>query len=293
MKSINQFPIQTLDQVFIDTYFGNIPQKPKQLFIRGNFPNTDGYVLLTVVGSRNITEYGKAALQKLISELRGYPVIIVSGLALGTDGLAHQYAMEVGLPVIAFPGSGLSEHAIYPRSHYLLAEDILSYGGCLLSELDPDHRGNTFTFPARNRLMAGISRATLVIEATHKSGTRITARLATEYDRDILALPGSIFSENSEGPNELIRMGAIPVTSGREILEALGFTISESQAPMMDLFSQCNSDEILVLQNLSSPMVRGELIRSLSIPIHKANILLSQMEMKGLIKESGGQVRRV
>lgn len=291
MKPISQFPIQQFDTPFIEKHFGHIPQIPKQLFIRGNFPEGPHIVYLTVVGSRNISAYGEQVLERLISGLRGYPIVIVSGLALGTDGLAHKHAMSNGLGVIAFPGSGLAEKVIAPRTHYLLAEKILNYGGCLISEYDADTMAANWTFPQRNRLMAGMSVATLVIEARHKSGTRITAKLATDYNRDVLAVPGSIFSEHSEGTNELIRMGATPVTSSRDILDALGFHITET--PMMDLFSQCSPQEQSVLEQLTSPMPHGELIRNLKLPVHKANILLSQMEMAGMIKESDGIVRRV
>jgi DNA processing protein len=291
MKPLSQFPIQTWDTPMIEKYFGHIPQVPKQMFIRGVFPEAPNLVYLTVVGSRNITPYGEQVLEHLISGLRGYPIVIVSGLALGTDGLAHKHAMSAGLGVVAFPGSGLSGSVIAPRSHYLLAEKILNYGGCLLSEYEAETMAANWTFPQRNRLMAGMSVATLVIEARHKSGTRITAKLATEYGRDVLAVPGNIFSEHSEGPNELIRLGAVPVTSSREILEVLGFHVTET--PMMDLFSQCTPDEQLVLEQLTSPMMRGELVRAIKLPIHKANILLSQMEMKGMIRESDGMVRRV
>ena len=139
--------------------------------------------------------------------------------------------------------------------------------------------------------MAGIARATLVIEAEHKSGTRITARLATEYNRDVLAVPGNIFSKSSEGTNELIKLGAIPITSSQDILEALGFTITKTVP--MDLFLQATPDELRVLEKLSGPKKRGDLIRELGIPVHKANILFSQMELNGLIKEIGGEIRRV
>ena len=291
MKSISQFPIQQFEPDIIDKYFAHIPQPPKQLYIRGEFPGGDHMVFLTIVGSRNISPYGKRALEKLVLGLRGYPIVIVSGLALGTDGLAHQYAMQAGLGIVAFPGSGLSTAVIAPRSHYLLAQDILNYGGCLLSEYDAEIPANVWTFPQRNRLMAGISRATLIIEATHKSGSRITTKLATEYGRDVLAVPGNIDSQLSEGPNELIRLGATPITCSNDILEALGFHITET--PMMDLFSQCTPDEQRVLEQLTSPQQRGDLIRALGLPIHKANILLSQMEMKSMIRESDGEMRRV
>jgi DNA processing protein len=160
-----------------------------------------------------------------------------------------------------------------------------------MSEFEPDFKATLWSFVQRNRLMAGISPATLITEAKHKSGTRITAKLATDYNRDVLAVPGSIFSQNSEGTNELIRLGATPITSSLDILEALGFVITET-APM-DLFSQCTPEEARVLEKLTSSKNRGDLIRELDIPTHKANILLSQMELKGIIKEIGCEIRRV
>lgn len=291
MKKISDFPIQKLDQTFIDTYFGHIPQKPKQLFIRGLFPTDKNLVFLTVVGAREITDYGRAVIEKLISGLRGYPIVIVSGLALGTDGLSHESAIANGLGVIAFPGSGLGESVIYPRSHYLLAEKILNHGGCLLSEYDEKTESANWTFPQRNRLMAAISPATLIIEATHKSGSRITTKLATEYGRDVLAVPGPITSNKSEGPNELIRLGAIPITCSSDILEALGFQVTET--PVMDLFSTCTPDEAEILKLLNQPTSRNTIIRSGVLPTHKTTILLSQMELKGLIKEQNGMIIRI
>jgi DNA processing protein len=287
---MNDYPIYQLDPIMIKDYFQNIPHPPKKLFVRGNFPSDPHLIFLTVVGSRNHTQYGKEACEKLIKGLRGYPVVIVSGLALGIDTVAHEAAIDVGLKTIAFPGSGLNDNIIYPRTNRPLAEKILNSGGCLISEFEHNQKTNDWLFPARNRLLAGISKATLIIEATHKSGSRITTKFATEYSRDVLAVPGSIFSENSEAPNELIRMGAIPITNSQELLEALGFQVTTQ--PPLDLFSQCNPDEEVVLKILSFPLNRGDLIRKINMPIHRANILISQMEMKGLIKEVGDGFRR-
>lgn len=288
---MNNYPIQKLDQGLLDQYFGIIPNPPKQLFIRGNFPSDPHLIFLTVVGSRNPSSYGKQVCEQLIKGLSGYPIVIVSGLALGVDALAHESAISAGLLPLAIPGSGLGEKSLYPRTHVELGKKILISGGCLISEYKENELGNTWTFPERNRLMAGISRATLIIEATHKSGSRITTKLATDYNRDVLAVPGSIFSELSEAPNELIRMGAIPITSSQDILEALGFSVTETKP--LDLFSQCTDDEASVLKLLASPKRRGDLIREMNIPTHKANVLLSQMEIKNLIKESGGEIRRL
>ncbi len=283
-----QFPINDLP---IPEILKNIPQPPKKLSIRGVFPDFQKYTFLTVVGPRKYTNYGEDVCRSLIAGLKGYPVVIVSGLAHGIDRIAHEAALEHGLITVAFPGSGLDGKVLYPKAQFQLAMRILESGGALVSEFKDDQLPQTWVFPTRNRLMAGIARATLVIEAEHKSGTRITARLATEYDRDVLAVPGNIFSKNSEGTNELIKLGATPVTSSQDILEALGFHITETTP--MDLFSQATPEEESILKLLSSPQNRGEIIRNSGLQTHKVNILLSQMEIKGMIKEIGGEIRRV
>lgn len=215
------YPLRKLNQETIDSLFGEIPQPPKQIWIRGNLP-PDTHVMLTVVGSRKCTSYGKQVCESLITGLATYPIAIVSGLALGIDGIAHRAALKAGLPALAVPGSGLDDSAIIPRTHLDLANEILTAGGGFISEYEPKMPAAQWTFPQRNRLMAGMARATLVIEAEHKSGTRITAKLATDYNRDVLAVPGSIFSPTSEGTNELIRLGATPITCSADIIEALG-----------------------------------------------------------------------
>ncbi len=268
----------------------HIPQPPKQLSIRGTFPNIKKFTFLTIVGPRNYSAYGQDVCKTLIAGLAGYPIVIVSGLATGIDTIAHQSALDNNIITVAFPGCGLDDNVIYPRSNLVLAEKILNSGGALVSEFKNNQTGAQWTFPQRNRLMAGLSVATLVIEAEHKSGTRITARLATEYNRDVLAVPGNIFSKNSEGTNELIKLGATPITSSADILEALGFHVTET-APM-DLFSQCSPQEQLVIELLNTPKQKGDLIREIGIPVHKANILLSQMELNALIKDVGGEIRR-
>ncbi len=154
--------------------------------------------------------------------MRGYNVTIISGLALGIDGLAHKAALKAGLKTLAVPGSGLDATVLYPRSHLQLAEEIVRNGGALLSEFKPQTQAATWTFPKRNRIMAGLSHAVLVIEAELKSGTLITSKLATEYNRDVLTMPGSIFSSTSEGPHMLIKLGATPVTASEDILRTLG-----------------------------------------------------------------------
>lgn len=275
-----------------------IPQPPEQLYIIGELPESaqmaDGKELtyLTVVGSRKFTSYGKEACEKIIEGLRGYPIAIVSGFAMGIDTIAHKKALAVGLTTLVFPGSGLSDQAMYPKTNISLIRDVINKKGCLLSEFEPDFKATQWSFPMRNRLMAGISKAVLIIEAEERSGTLITARLATEYNRDVLAVPGSIFSPNAKGVNRLIKEGATPVTCAKDVLEALGFIEEKKEEKQNRLFEDLSKEEMLVINLLRESMPRDDLLRALKMPIQNANALLSVMEIKNLIKEELGEIRR-
>lgn len=268
-----------------------IPQPPKTLYIKGILPSLDN-IFLAIVGSRNNTSYGKDVCQKLIRGLGKYKIVIVSGLATGIDTIAHKTAIEVGLKTIAFPGSGLNESVLYPKSNIELSKEIIKNGGCLISEFEPNFISTLYSFPQRNRLMAGISKAVLVIEAEEKSGTLITARMALDYNRDVLAVPGSTLSQNSKGTNWLIRQGATPITCSEDILEALGFNVEKEEMSEEEKYKDCSKEEIDVLNLLREPMERDELVRLLGIETSKANALLSIMEIKDLIKEELGEIRK-
>lgn len=265
-----------------------IPEPPEKLWILGELPK-DNLIYLCVVGSRKFTNYGKEACEKIIEGLKGYPIVIVSGFAMGIDTIAHKKALQVGLKTLVFPGSGLSKEVIYPKTNANLIDEVVENGGCLLSEFDPDFKATYWSFPMRNRLMAGVSKAILIIEAEERSGTLITARLATEYNRDLLVVPGSIFSQNAKGVNKLLKQGATPVTSPEDVLLALGFEPEkEKQA---SLFLDVSPEEKRVLSMLREPHLRDELIRAMKMPIPGANAMLSIMEIKGLIKEEMGEIR--
>lgn len=271
-----------------------IPQPPKKLYLLGKLP-PEHLIHLTVVGARNHTSYGKEACSKLIEGLAGYPIIVVSGLALGIDAVVHETALRVGLTTVAFPGSGLDPSVLYPRNNFALAQKIIDAGGAVVSEFEPETKAALWTFPKRNRLMAGISRATLIIEATEKSGTLITARLATEYNRDVMAVPGSIFSDMSSGPHLLLRLGATPVTKSEDILQQLGFDIleaNENKNERLEALANCSDEEKEILKLLGEPIERDDIARSLNRPINEVNATLSVMEIKGLIKEEFGEIRR-
>ncbi len=267
-----------------------IPGAPKKLYVRGELPSVD-LSWLCVVGSRALTPYGIAVCKHLIEGLRGYPIVIVSGLAYGADAAAHKAALEVGLPTIAVPGSGLDWSVIYPRAHVNLAKEILKNGGALLSEEEPTTKAADWTFPKRNRVMAGLCRATLIIEAKELSGSLITARLTVEYNRELLVVPGSIFSEESKGTHQFLRLGATPVTNPEDILVALGIAKRDASETLTSLREDLSEGERRVIEIIHSPLSREELIQTLDIPITDANILLSTMEIKGLIIEELGLVR--
>ncbi|QQR76428.1 DNA-protecting protein DprA [Candidatus Nomurabacteria bacterium] len=268
-----------------------IPEPPKKIYIKGKLPPI-GSIYLTIVGSRKYTSYGRDACEMLIEGLRGYPIVIVSGLALGIDTIAHKAAMRAGLKTVAFPGSGLSNKNLYPYSNRGLADSIITQGGCLVSEFEPEQSAAIWTFPRRNRLMAGISKAVLIIEAEEKSGTRITARLATEYNRDVLVVPGSIFSPVSKGTNSLIRLGATPITNSNELLEALGFSVEKKEDINREL-EDCSQDEKIILEFLSEPKARDEVLRTIDKSVTEINSILSVLEIKGLIKEEFGEIIRI
>src|SRR3989338_1703495 len=144
-----------------------IPQPPENLWIIGDLPSQN-LIHLCIVGSRKFTSYGREACEKIITGLKGYPIVIVSGFAMGIDTIAHKKAMQIGLKTIVFPGSGLSNEAIYPKTNVRLINEVVERGGCLISEFEPDFKATTWSFPMRNRLMAGISKSVLIIKADER-----------------------------------------------------------------------------------------------------------------------------
>lgn len=266
-----------------------IPDVPEALWLRGALaPAT--HKRLAVVGSRALSAYGKAACEKLIAGLAGYPVSIVSGLALGADACAHKAALAAGLHTVAFPGSGLDDRVIAPRTNVGLAREILAQGGALISEYPPNTEAAPWRFPERNRLMVGISDAVLVIEAGERSGTLITARLAGEYNRDLLCVPHRIGDPHGYGAHLFIRLGAALVSEPEHILEALGIPVARS-AEQVSL--SLTPDEQHVYDLLQEPLTRDELIRRSPKAAGDVLTALVMLELRGVLKEEFGAWRRV
>ena len=272
---------------------------PEQIYIKGTLPHVtlDEYGratprILTVVGSRKYSEYGKNAVSKLIATLKDADVIIVSGLALGIDAIAHTSALQNNLNTFAVLGNGLDTNVMYPRSHLSLSEEILSTGGVLISELHPTTEAAPWTFPARNRIVAALSDAVLIAEAGEKSGTLITARQALELGRDIGAIPGDIFSPGTAGPHMLIREGAYIVATGDDLYALLHLTKKELDTETVNEINY-TEHEYLLMEILREPMGKDLLLlkSELSLPVFLAT--LSSLEMNGVIQETFGEVRRL
>lgn len=264
-------------------------QTPTRLFIRGELPSND-YKLLCVVGSRATTPYGRRMCQSLISGLSRYPVAIVSGMALGIDTEAHTTALDVGLPTVAVLPSSCDDESLYPRANKALAQRILARGGALLSENVAPFKAMTHSFAQRNRVMAGISHATLIIEAGEKSGTLITARLALDYNREILAVPHELGRETGAGVNRLIREGATLVRSSEDILQALGL---KEEAVQETLPTDLTQPEVRVLEALTESLVKDEIIERSELGAQEVSIALSSLLIRGLIAERLGKIERV
>jgi len=261
----------------------HIPSPPGHLFVKStNLPDLLQRPRVAIVGSRKISAYGKAVTSSLASELARAGIVIVSGLALGVDGLAHRAALEAGgLTIAVLPGS-LAD--IYPASHRQLADRIASQGGALVTEYPPGAHTYPGNFIARNRLISGISQAVLITEAAQKSGSLHTARFALEQGKDVLAVPGNITSPMSAGTNNLIRSGAAPVTCAADIFMELGIKPPVQKA----VPKGSNPDEQAVLDLIYKGIAGGaELQRQSGLDIQKFNQTLTMLEITGKIHSPG------
>lgn len=276
-----------------------IPQPPHALRIRGhNFEFESNHKILCIVGPRKFSDYGERTCREIVAGLAGYPISIVSGLAFGIDSIAHRSALEANLHAIAFPGSGLGDSVIYPAAHFNLAREILQSGGMLLSEFPDNFSATPWGFPQRNRLMVGISDAVLIIEGAEKSGTMITARMAIDYNRDLAAVPGSIFSGTSAGSNRLIKEGAFPVRNSRDILELLGFDVGsefdleENSSQNKKLIENLSPEEKLIYDKIPGCDTVEKLIENFARRMDVADInrVISSLEIKGIIKFIGSKI---
>lgn len=259
-----------------------IAQPPKQLYVRGTLPSGPS---LAVVGTRKPTAYGKQITPRLTSELARAGLIIVSGLAYGIDALAHEAALGSGGTTVAVLGTGPDEDSLYPRKHTKLARRIVESGGAVISEYAPGTEGRKYHFPARNRIIAGMSLGTLVIEAKQKSGALITTRHATDENRDVFAVPGPITSAESVGPNRLIETGATPVLSPQSILDAYGKTTPLWQDKETAAEEPPGGPLLDVLRD--NALHIDAIAEAAEMPAHDVLAELTKLELTGRIRNLG------
>ncbi|MDP1845216.1 MAG: DNA-processing protein DprA [Candidatus Moranbacteria bacterium] len=287
-----QIEIITINSAVYSPRLKEIPSAPAVLYGRGDLKILNNKSL-AVVGSRKFTSYGERSTQSLCRDLVRAGLTITSGLALGIDAIAHRATLEAGGKTIAVLGTGIDDATIYPRENFNLAKNIIESGGALLTEYPPKTPSLKQNFPARNRIMAGLSLGTLVIEAAEGSGSLITAGYALEFDREVLAVPGDIFSPQSTGANALIKNGAKLVQSANDILEELNVKTSGRQTLLFEEqknYDPKTSEEKILWKILShEPLHIDRISKMTKLDAAAVNGTLSLMEVEGAVKNVGGQ----
>ncbi len=245
---------------------------------------------LAIVGTRKITNYGKMVTEKIARDLANSGLVVTSGMAQGVDSVAHQAAFESEKPTIAVLGEGILERMKNVSSKKFM-EKIVENGGLVLSEYPPNFKATKYTFPARNRIVSGLSLGTLVVEAGERSGALITARLALEENREVFAIPGNVFSDQSIGANNLLKQGAQVVTEVNDILSALNFATASSKTSdaKKENVELSDPEEKIIFEKLSlDPLSIDKIAKMAKLPSATVSTKLSLLELKGLAKNIGG-----
>ena len=265
-----------------------IADPPFLLYVRGNV-NWE-QMMVGVVGSRNMTDYGIQTTEKIASDLAANGVIVVSGLALGLDAVAHQATINEGGTTVAVLGNGLDR--IYPSTNLGLAKDILEHGA-IVSEFPCGVQPARFTFPSRNRIISGLCQAIVVTEAAEGSGSLITARSALDQNREVFAVPGSIFNLNSVGPNSLIKMGAHPITSVQDIFDEFGIAHPEVVTSFREVVGSSYEERSIIDILRLEPKHIDEITRVSGLSHSAVSTALTMMEVGGKVKHLGNMTFRL
>lgn len=261
-----------------------IDQPPPVLYIRGSITNEDQWAV-AIVGTRQVTAYGRQVTEELAATLAQNGVTVVSGLARGVDAVAHSAALKAGGRTIAILGSGVDK--IYPPEHRQMAEKVMAQGA-LISDYSPGTPPESTNFPPRNRIISGLSMAVVVVEAGETSGALITAEFAVEQGREVFAVPGNILAPQSKGCNRLIANGARPLLNAEDVLEALDLTRNIERREVRKVVP-ADAMEAVLLELLSHEPLHVDEIRAQSgLPIEKVSAALTMMELKGMVRQVGG-----
>lgn len=266
-------------------YLKEISNPPPLLYMQGEILPSDEWAV-AVVGTRRLTAYGRQVTQDIVTGLVQNSITIISGLARGIDAIAHQRAVEMGGRTIAVLGSGLAR--IYPPEHRTLAQRITDGNGAIVTEYALDAHPDSGNFPARNRIISGMSHGVVVVEAGKRSGALITAGFALEQDREVFAVPGNINSPASEGTNRLIQQGAKLVHRAQDILEELNLTMVPQQMVAQKIAPETAEEALLITHLSDQPTHIDEIINKVELPSGLVGSTLTLMELKGLVRQVGG-----
>jgi len=266
------------------THLRDVFPSPPVLYLRGELRPEDEWAV-AVVGTRRVTAYGRQVTESIANKLARGGITVVSGLARGVDGLAHRVALEAGGRTLAVMGCGVDR--IYPPEHRKLAEQIIEHGA-LISDFIPGTPPEASNFPPRNRIISGLSLATVVVEAGSRSGALITANFAAEQGREVFAVPGNVLAPQSRGTNRLIRDGARPLLDPQEILDALDLNmVTEHRAARIVLPSNATEAQLFDILG-HEPLHVDDIRAQTDFPIEQVTSTLALMELKGMVRQAGG-----
>lgn len=281
--SSNTTVLTLLDEAY-PRLLREIDQAPPVIYIKGNLIPADEFAV-AMVGTRRVTAYGQQVTRDTSTYLAGHGLTIVSGLARGVDALAHQHALQAGGRTIAVLGSGVD--VIYPPEHRKLADAILE-NGAIISDYPLGTQPEGINFPPRNRIISGLSLATIVVEAGERSGALITADFAVEQGRDVFAVPGNVFSPASRGTNRLIQKGAYAMVSPQDVLDVLDLSQVEDYKDARQVLP-ANTTEAKILQVMDyEPIHVDDICNKVDLPVEKVSAALTMMELKGMVQHVGG-----
>lgn len=279
--------IVTINDELYPKLLKEIHTAPALLYYKGQLEKDE--FAIAIVGSRKVSLYGKQAASQFARELSQAGSIIISGMAFGIDSIAHRECIKLKNRTVAVLGGGININSIYPSSNRQIADEIISEGGAIISEYPIGTPPLKQHFPARNRIISGLSLGILVIEAAESSGTLITARFALEQNREVFAIPGSIYSATSRGTNNLIKLGAKLAAKTEDILEELNLKSAVEIKKAREIIPD-NEEEALILKNLTpdQPIHIDQLAKTTKMNVTAVSSLLTLMEIKGKVKNIGG-----
>jgi DNA processing protein len=266
-----------------------INDPPHTLFIRGTLPPQKNPTI-AIVGTRHNTAYGKHICEEFSTGLAVKGITVVSGLALGIDGISHNAVVKAHGTTLAILGSGIDQAHIYPSLHTQLAEEIIETGGALISEYPPGFSATRYSFPARNRIIAGLSLGVLVIEAQEESGALITAHQALDYNREVMAIPHSLTSPTGKGNHKLLKQGASLVTTVEDVIELLNIKDTQNTLTNRATLPTTPTEERILSVLSLEPKHIDHITKESDLANSLVSSTLVLLEMKGRVKNIGAMM---